>query len=358
MLEIRRRPTRKIFIGGVDIGGDAPIRVQSMTNTPTRDIRATVEQIHLLEKAGCELIRVAVNELEAARAIPQIKKEIEIPLIADIHFDHKLAIEAVKNGADAIRINPGNIGNIHHLERIIEVCREREVPIRIGVNSGSVEKVFLKKYGGPTPDAMVESALQKIAFFESRGFSLLKVSLKSSSIEDTIHAYERFSALSDYPLHIGVTEAGPLLPGTVKSSLGLGILLYKGIGDTIRVSLTGDPIDEIRVCWEILRGLGIRQRGPEIISCPTCGRTQIDIIKIVEEIEDYLQDVSQVFKVAIMGCVVNGPGEAREADIGLAGGRDLGVIFKKGRVIKKVQGEKDLLREFKRELARFLRDNT
>ncbi len=354
MLRIKRRPTHKIFIGSVDIGGDAPIRVQSMTNTDTRDIASTTVQIKQLEKAGCEIIRVAAYNMEAAKALSEIKKQISIPLIADIHFDYKLALESIKRGADAIRINPGNIGGEKGLNMIIDACKEHNIPIRIGVNSGSIEKHLLRKYKGPCARAMVESALGKILLFEKRGFYNLKISLKSSSIADTIEAYEEFSSRSSYPLHIGITEAGGILTGTVKSSVGLGILLYKGIGDTLRVSLTGDPLHEIRVCWEILRSLGIRERGPEIISCPTCGRTRIDIISIVREIEDYLRDVPQVFKVAIMGCVVNGPGEAREADIGLAGGDDMGVIFKKGKVIKKIYGQKKLIREFKKELSLFL----
>ncbi len=358
MLDIKRKPTRKIFIGPVDVGGDAPIRVQSMTNTDTRNIEATVKQIKSLERAGCEIIRVAAYDMEAAKTLSEIKKRISIPLIADIHFDYKLALESIKRGADAIRINPGNIGGEKGLKKIIDACKERKIPIRIGVNSGSIEKHLLNKYGGPCAKAMVESALRKILLFEKKGFYDLKISLKSSSIKDTLEAYEQFSARSDYPLHIGITEAGGILTGTVKSSVGLGILLYKGIGDTLRVSLTGDPIHEVRVCWEILRSLGIRERGPEIISCPTCGRTRIDIIEIVKEIEEYLQNIPEVFKVAIMGCVVNGPGEAREADIGLAGGDDMGVIFKKGKVVKKIYGQKNLVREFKKELSLFLTNKT
>ena len=349
-----RRSTKKIFVGNVDIGGDAPIRVQSMTNTITEDIDGTTSQIKKLEKVGCELVRVAVNSKEAAHAIPFIKEKINIPLIADIHFDYRLAILAVENGADGIRINPGNIGSENKLDKIIEACAKKNIPIRLGVNSGSLEKDLLKKYNGPVPEAMVESAIRWIAKFEKRNFYNLKISLKSSSVMDTILAYTEFSKRSDYPLHVGITEAGPYLRGTVKSSVGIGILLSRGIGDTIRVSLTGDPEKEVIVAWEILRSLELRKRGPEIISCPTCGRTKVNILRIVQEVEEFLKGIEYPFKVAIMGCVVNGPGEAKEADIGIAGGENLGVIFKKGKVIKKVYGEDNLIMEFKTELSKYI----
>ncbi len=351
-----RKKTKKIFVGDVDIGGYAPVRVQSMTNTETTNIKDTVTQIKGLEEVGCEIIRVAVNTEEAASAIRSIKKEISIPLIADIHFNHRLAVLAAKNGADGIRINPGNIGGPDKLDMIISTCKDKDIPIRIGVNSGSLEKKLLKKHHGPTPSAMVESALNWISYFEQRNFFNLKVSLKSSSVEDTIAAYLEFSKKSDYPVHIGVTEAGPLIRGTVKSSVGLGLILSHGIGDTIRVSLTGDPKTEIKVAYEILRSLGLRYRGPDIISCPTCGRTKIDILKIVNEVEEFIKNIKTNFKIAIMGCVVNGPGEAREADIGLAGGEDLGVIFKKGKVIKKIYGQDKLIQEFKLEIENFIKE--
>ncbi|HDM76138.1 MAG TPA: flavodoxin-dependent (E)-4-hydroxy-3-methylbut-2-enyl-diphosphate synthase [Deltaproteobacteria bacterium] len=335
-ITIKRRKTRRIMVGTVPVGGDAPIAVQSMTNTETSDVAATVAQIQRLTEAGCEIIRVAVPDQKAALAIKNIKKEIQIPLIADIHFDHRLAIAAAKSGADALRINPGNIGGKKRLRRVVEVAAEHGISLRVGVNSGSIEKVLLRKFGGPTPQAMVESALNHLAFLEDLDFHEVKVSLKSSSVRDTIEAYRLFSQKADYPLHLGVTEAGTLLPGLIKSAIGIGTLLMGGIGDTLRVSLTSDPLDEVRAAYEILRALDLRHRGPEIISCPTCGRCEIDLFRLVHEVEKALINISASPKVAIMGCVVNGPGEAKEADIGIAGGRGQGILFKKGKVVKKI----------------------
>lgn len=345
---IQRRKTRQISIGPVKIGGDAPISIQSMTKTDTRDIRRTVNQIHRLEKAGCEIIRVAVVDQEAARAIGEIKKRIRIPLIADIHFHHRLALEAMESGADGLRINPGNIGGRERLKTIVLEAKDRSIPIRIGVNSGSLEKDLLKQFGGVTPEAMVLSALRSIEWMEDHGFHLLKVSLKASDVPRTLEAYRLFSKRSDYPLHLGITEAGRGHGAVVKSSIGIGLLLNEGIGDTLRVSLTRDPVEEVHVGYEILRALKIRERGVEIISCPTCGRCEVELTHLVEKVEKEVQAISQPITIAIMGCVVNGPGEAKEADIGIAGGRGMGLLFKKGRVIKKVR-EKDfasvLLRE-------------
>ncbi len=321
------------------MGGDAPVVVQSMTNTDTRDWKSTVRQIEELEEVGCEMVRVAVPDMEAAEKLPLIKSRINIPLIADIHFDHRLAIAALEAGVDGLRINPGNIGGPGATKRVVKMAKERGVPIRIGVNSGSLEKHLLEKYGHPTPEAMVESALGHVKILEDLGFDLIKVSLKSSDVLQTIDAYTLLSERINYPLHLGITEAGTLVSGTVKSALGIGILLFHGIGDTIRVSLTSDPREEIKVAYHILRSLGLRERGVEIISCPTCGRTEIDLIPLVEKAEKELARIKSPLKVAIMGCVVNGPGEAREADVGVAGGRGVGIIFKKGEVIGKVKEE-------------------
>lgn len=331
-----RRKTRKIRIGSVMVGGGAPIVVQSMTNTDTRDVKATVRQINRLDRAGCEIVRLAIPDREAARALGQIKSGVEIPLIADIHFDYRLAIAALDAGADALRINPGNIGSRKALEKILGKASECGVPIRIGVNAGSLPRRIVKKYGHPTPEAMVESALESVKDFEELGFREIKLSIKSSSVLSTIEAYELLSKEIDYPLHLGVTEAGSLIAGTVKSALGIGVLLLKGIGDTIRVSLSGDPEEEVKVAYEILRALDLRHFGPEIISCPTCGRCEVDLLGIIRRVEKGLRGLKASPKVAIMGCVVNGPGEAREADIGVAGGRGQGILFKRGRLIKKV----------------------
>ncbi|MBW1744561.1 MAG: flavodoxin-dependent (E)-4-hydroxy-3-methylbut-2-enyl-diphosphate synthase, partial [Deltaproteobacteria bacterium] len=331
-----RKQTRQISIGGVKIGGGAPISVQSMTSTFTHDVDATVAQIRRLEEVGCELVRVAVPDQPAAEAVSSIKKRISIPLIADIHFDYRLAIAAVEAGADALRINPGNIGAAKKVKAVAQAAKARGIPIRVGVNAGSLEKKLLKKYGGATPQAMVESALRNVELLKSFDFHEIKISIKASDVLRTVEAYRLLSSQSDLPLHVGVTEAGSLYSGTVKSALGIGILLSEGIGDTIRVSLTRDPVDEVRVGYEILKALKIRERGPDIISCPTCGRCDIDLVKLVERVEATLLTMTTPVQLAIMGCVVNGPGEAREADIGIACGKGHGVLFKKGKVARKV----------------------
>ena len=337
-----RRKTHQICIGPVKIGRDAPISVQSMTKTDTRDIGKTVRQIRLLEEVGCEIIRVAIVDEEAARAVAEIKKRIRIPLVADIHFHSHLALRAIESGADGLRINPGNIGGRDRLRPIVTAARNRSVPIRIGVNSGSLEKDLLKQFGGATPEAMVSSALRTIEWMEDLGFHLIKISLKASNVLRTVEAYRLFSKKSDYPLHLGVTEAGKGSAAIVKSSLGIGLLLSEGIGDTLRVSLTGDPVEEVRVGYGILRALDIRKRGVEIISCPTCGRCEIDLARFVERVERGVRKISTPLSVALMGCVVNGPGEAKEADIGIAGGKGAGVLFKKGKVVRRLK-EKDFV---------------
>ena len=346
---MERRKTRQISIGPVKIGGDAPISVQSMTKTDTRDVRKTLHQIRLLEEAGCEIIRVAVVDEEAARAIARIKKKIGIPLIADIHFHPRLALMAMESGVDGLRINPGNIGGRDRLKPIIKEARSRSLPIRIGVNSGSLEKDLLKRFGGATPEAMVSSALRTIEWMEDLGFHLIKISLKASNVLRTVESYRLFSEKSDYPLHLGVTEAGKGSGAIVKSSIGIGFLLSQGIGDTLRVSLTGDPVEEVRVGYEILRALNIRKRGVEMISCPTCGRCEVDLTLLVGRVERDVKKIVAPLTVAIMGCVVNGPGEAREADIGIAGGKGAGVLFKKGKVVRKLR-EKDFVPVLLREI--------
>ncbi|MBW6519587.1 MAG: flavodoxin-dependent (E)-4-hydroxy-3-methylbut-2-enyl-diphosphate synthase [Desulfoarculaceae bacterium] len=349
---ILRRQTREVRIGDVMVGGNSPITVQSMTNTDTRDVEATVAQIHALEKAGCELIRVAVLDLEAAVALSRIRAAISIPLIADIHFDHRLAVAAMENGAQAIRINPGNIGGPAKLARVVAAAKVHQVPIRVGVNSGSIEKDLLKVHGYPSPEnptALIESALRNVRLLEDLGFYEIKISIKSSDTLTTVSGYQALARKTDYPLHLGVTEAGGLIAGTVKSSVALGILLYQGIGDTFRISLTRDPVEEIRVGFELLRSLKIRERGPELISCPTCGRTRIDLFTLAEAVERFVQTMKKPIKVAVMGCVVNGPGEAKEADIGVAGGNGVGIIFKKGKIYRKVK-EEELLTVFLQEL--------
>jgi len=323
-------------VGKVPVGGGAPIAVQSMTNTDTRNVEGTCEQIGRLSDAGCEIVRLAVPDFEAAAALGEIKARVQVPLVADIHFDHRLALAALENGADALRINPGNIGGRRAVAKVTGAAKEAGAPIRIGVNAGSLEKRILKKYGHPCAEAMVESAMEHVKLFEDLGFEQTKISLKSSNVVSTIKAYEMLSEKVDYPLHVGVTEAGTLVSGTVKSAIGIGYLLARGIGDTIRVSLTRDPREEVKVAYEILRALDLRHRGPEIISCPTCGRTEIDLFQLVETVEKALCGVAASPKVAIMGCVVNGPGEAKEADIGIAGGRGQGILFKKGKVVRKV----------------------
>lgn len=337
---IKREKTRQIMVGDVKVGGLADISVQSMTNTVTQNVLTTVRQIKRLEAAGCEIVRVAIINQESALAISAIKKKISIPIVADVHFDYRLAISAAKAGADCLRINPGNIGDGEKIKRVVACAKDLNIPIRIGVNSGSLEKDLLKKYGGSTPTAMVESAVRHIEFLRSLDFHSIKISIKASDVLRTVEAYRLISAKTDLPLHIGVTEAGPLFPGIVKSSLGIGILLAEGIGDTLRVSLTRDPVEEVRVGYEILKALNIRKRGPEIIACPTCGRTNFNLFKTVEKVEKELIFKKAPIKIAIMGCVVNGPGEAREADIGIAGGDGTGILFKRGKVIKKVPEEK------------------
>jgi (E)-4-hydroxy-3-methylbut-2-enyl-diphosphate synthase len=351
---ITRKKTKQIHVGDVAIGGNAPICVQSMTNTDTRDIAATVNQILDLQAAGCEIIRVAVLDLDAAAAIRSIRDQIKIPLIADIHFDHRLAIASMEHGAQGIRINPGNIGGPEKLAKVIDAAKAHEVPIRVGVNSGSVEKDILKQYGGPTPKALVASALKNIRLLENLHFYEMKISIKSSDVLNTVDAYRLLSSQTDYPLHLGVTEAGGLIGGTVKSSVALGLLLYDGIGDTFRISLTRDPVEEIRVAYELLRSLRIRERGPELISCPTCGRCQINLFGLAEKVEKYIQTIQTPLKIAVMGCVVNGPGEAKEADIGLAGGNGVGIIFKKGKLYRKV-AEEELYDVFIKELEEMSR---
>ncbi len=335
----QRRASRQITVGNVKVGGDAEIAVQSMTNTFTQDISATMSQIKRLEEAGCEIVRVAVPDEEAAAAISAIKKGISIPLIADIHFDYRLAIAAAKSGADGLRFNPGNIGNKIKVKALVDCAKDLNIPIRIGVNSGSLEKDLLKKYQGATPAAMAESALRHVELLTNLDFYQIKISVKASDVRRTVAAYRLLSAKCDFPLHIGVTEAGGLFPGIVKSALGIGMLLAEGIGDTLRVSLTRDPAEEVRVAYEILKALDIRRRGPEIISCPTCGRCKIPLFDIAEEVERALLTCRLPIKIAIMGCVVNGPGEAKEADIGIAGGDGIGILFKKGEVVKKFPQE-------------------
>ena len=333
---MHRDQTREVSIGNVVIGGGNPIRIQSMTNTATEDVEATVEQILELEKAGCEIIRCTVPGPEAARALSEIKKQIHIPLVADIHFDYKMAIAAIENGADKIRINPGNIGGADKVRAVVEAARERNIPIRVGVNSGSLEKTILAKYGGVTAEGIVESALDKVHMIEDQGYDNLVISIKSSDVLMCVKAHELLAAQTDYPLHVGITESGTVLSGSIKSAIGLGLILSQGIGDTIRVSLTGDPVEEIRAAKLILRTLDLRKGGIEVVSCPTCGRTKIDLIGLAAKVEKLVEDYPLDIKVAVMGCAVNGPGEAREADIGIAGGIGEGLLIKKGEIVRKV----------------------
>ncbi len=337
---IIRKKTKKIRVGDQFIGGDAPVTVQSMTNTDTRDIAATIAQIKRLEEAGCDIVRVAIPDEEAAQAVKNIKKAIRIPLVADIHFDYRLALICIENGVDKIRLNPGNIGGRDRVKKVVDLAQPRGIPIRIGVNSGSVEKSILEKYGGVTPEGMVESGLNHARMLEDFGFTDIAFSLKASSVPMTIEAYRQMTLKSDYPLHIGVTEAGTLFAGTVKSAAGLGCLLSEGIGDTLRVSLTGDPVEEIRVGIELLKALGLRKAGVEFVSCPTCGRCKIDLIKVANEVEQRLAGSDKQIRVAVMGCAVNGPGEAREADIGIAGGDGVALLFKKGEIVRKIPQDK------------------
>jgi (E)-4-hydroxy-3-methylbut-2-enyl-diphosphate synthase len=337
---ILRKLTRQIAVGSVAVGGANPVSVQSMTKTDTRDVAATVSQIRSLASVGCEIIRCAVPDEEAAKALGLIRRQIAIPLIADIHFDYRLALEAISQGVDGLRLNPGNIGAEWKVKEVVTAAQERGVPIRIGVNAGSLEKQLLEKYRHPTPEAIVESAEGHIRILEDLNFHNIKVSLKASNVMMTVDAYRLFSSRHDYPLHIGITETGPASTGSIKSAVGLGILLNEGIGDTMRVSLTADPEEEVRVAYEILRAAGVRKRGAEIVSCPTCGRCQVDLRPIAEEVERALRAVDKQITVAVMGCVVNGPGEAREADYGIAGGKGMGMLFKKGEVVRTVpEGE-------------------
>ena len=347
---ITRRDTRTVYVGGVPIGGGNPIRIQSMCNTRTEDVKATVEQILRLERAGCEIIRAAVPTMEAARALKEIKAQIHIPLVADIHFDYRLAIAAMENGADKIRINPGNIGSRERVRAVVDVAREKRIPIRVGVNGGSLEKEILAKYGGVTPEGLVESALAQVRLIEDMGWDQLVISIKSSDVMMCVRAHELIAEQTDYPLHVGITEAGTVNAGNIKSSVGLGIILYQGIGDTIRVSLTGDPAEEVKTAKQILRALGLRRGGIEVVSCPTCGRTRIDLISLAGQVETMVSEFDDLdIKVAVMGCVVNGPGEAREADIGIAGGIGEGLLIKKGEILRKVP-EAELLEALRAEL--------
>lgn len=351
-IETRRKQTRRIWVGKVPIGSGAPIAVQSMTNTFTADVVATVSQIKRLQDAGCEIVRVAVPDKEAARAIKTIKQQVALPVIADIHFSSRLAIASARAGADALRINPGNIGGKTKIKAVVDCANDHGISIRVGVNSGSIEKELLEKYQAATVSAMVESAMRQLEMIGSFGFENMKVSLKASDVGRTIDACRLFTQKSDFPVHLGVTEAGGLFPGLVKSAIGIGTLLSEGIGDTIRVSLTRDPVEEVRAAYEILKALGIRQRGPEIISCPTCGRCNIDLFHIVDEVENVTLNMMAPIKIAIMGCVVNGPGEAREADIGIAGGDGRGVLFKKGEVVKTFP-ESKLMEVLLKEIAEY-----
>ncbi|GAB5046850.1 flavodoxin-dependent (E)-4-hydroxy-3-methylbut-2-enyl-diphosphate synthase [Thermodesulfovibrio sp. TK110] len=351
---IERKKTRRIYVGNVSIGDGAPVRVQSMTKTDTRNIQTTVKEIRRLEKAGCEIVRVAVPDETAAKALGEIKKRIKIPLIADIHFNYKLAVEAIAQGVDGLRINPGNIGAKWKVKEVVIAAKDRKIPIRIGVNAGSLPKDLVEKHNGPTPQAMVEAAERHIEILEELDFHDIKVSLKASDVMKTVEAYRAFSSKYDYPLHVGITETGPIPEGVVKSSIGLGLLLLEGIGDTIRVSLTDSSVVEVDVAYEILRVVGLRNVGVEIISCPTCGRCEVNIKKMVMQVKRALKNVKEPIKIAVMGCAVNGPGEAKEADFGIAGGRTQGIVFAKGKIIKTVKESElvnALIEEIKKAIA-------
>jgi len=350
---MKRKLTRRIQVGNKEIGGDAPIAVQSMTNTDTRDIESTVAQILRLEEAGCDIIRCTVPDEEAADALSLIIPRIHIPLVADIHFDYKLALKSIKNGVAKLRINPGNIGNREKVKEVVSAAKDNGIPIRIGVNSGSLQRDILQKYGGVCPEALVESALRHVEILEELDYTDIVISVKSSDVMEMIEAYRLLSGKVDYPLHLGVTESGTLRTGTIKSSIGIGALLSEGIGDTIRVSLTDDPIEEVKVGKEILKSLGIIKEGIELISCPTCGRTQLDLMKMAKEVEERLSHVKKHIKIAVMGCAVNGPGEARRADVGIAGGKGEGLIFRKGEIIRKVK-EDELVNELIKEVKKLL----
>ena len=347
-----RRKCREISVGDVKIGGNNPISIQSMTNTDTRDANSTIEQIKSLELVGCDVVRIAVPDMEAAKNIGNIKSKVNIPVIADIHFDYRLALEAIEQGVDGVRINPGNIGSIDKVKMVVEKCKEKNLKIRIGVNGGSLEKELLEKYGSATAQALVESALGHVKILEDLDFYNIVISLKSSDIYKTIDAYELISKKIDYPLHIGITESGSVKKGTIKSSIGVGALLLKGIGDTIRISLTGDPCEEVVVGKEILRSLDLLNDKIKVVSCPTCGRCNIDLISVVNEVEEKINHLDKDITVAIMGCAVNGPGEAREADIGIAGGKGEGLLFKKGEIIRKIKGN-DLVKELLEEIDKY-----
>ncbi|HSC35559.1 MAG TPA: flavodoxin-dependent (E)-4-hydroxy-3-methylbut-2-enyl-diphosphate synthase [Thermodesulfobacteriota bacterium] len=348
------RKSRQIRIGKVSVGGGAPVTVQSMTKTDTRDVPATVAQIKSLEKAGCDIVRLAVPDMDAALALGKIRKQTKIPIVSDIHFDYRLALEAVRQGVDGMRINPGNIGAKYRIKAVVDAVRERGIPIRIGVNSGSLEKDILKKHGSPTPEALAESALRHVSILEDLDFRDIKISVKSTDVKKMIAAYRILAEVTDYPLHLGVTEAGTYEMGTIKSSVGIGTLLAEGIGDTIRVSLTGDPVDEIDVGIKILKSLGIRRNGIELISCPGCGRLEIDLMKLVKDVEDRIAglELPRPIKIAILGCVVNGPGEASEADIGIAGGRGKGMLYKDGKLVRSFK-EGQIVDELVKELETF-----
>ncbi|MFC1608595.1 flavodoxin-dependent (E)-4-hydroxy-3-methylbut-2-enyl-diphosphate synthase [Patescibacteria group bacterium] len=350
---MERKKTRKIKIGDVYVGGDAPIVVQSMCNTDTRDVDATVSQIRELTQAGCEIIRIAVPDMEAAKAIGEIKKQINIPLVADIHFSAEFAMETIRQGIDKLRINPGNIGSEEKIAMLVEECKKNKIPIRIGVNAGSLEKDILEAHGGiATAEGMVESAMRHIKILEKYDFEDIAISMKACDIERTVEAYRSLSEKVDYPMHIGITEAGTSFRGTIMSSVGLGVLLYDGIGDTMRVSLTANPVEEIAVAFEILKSLELRKKGISVTSCPTCGRTEIDLIGLAKKVEEAVKGIDKDIRVAVMGCVVNGPGEAKEADLAIVGGKEVGLIMKKGELVKKVP-EKDLLDEFLKEIEKF-----
>ena len=350
---MERKDTRKIMVGNVQIGGQDKVVIQSMCNTKTKDVDSTVKQILELEKVGCEIIRVACLDLEDAKAIKKIKEKINIPIVADIHFDYRIALEAINSGVDKIRINPGNIGSEERVKKVVDVCKEKKIPIRIGVNAGSLEKELLEKYGKPTAKAMVESAKRHVEILEKLNFKDYLISLKASNLDLCIESYEEASKVFDCPLHLGITESGTEFSGTIKSSIGLGYMLRRGIGDTIRVSLSDDPIKEIPVAKEILKDCNLYSKSPTLVACPTCGRTQIDLIKIAKEVEEFLKSIEADITVAVMGCAVNGPGEAREADIGIAGGIKEGLLFKKGKIIKKVRQE-EIVEVLKKEILKMI----
>lgn len=350
---IDRKKTRRIYIGNVAIGDGAPISVQSMTNTKTTDTEATVAQINALQAAGCDIVRLAVPDMEAAQNLGNIIAKVKVPLVADIHFDYRLALEAINQGISALRLNPGNIGSAERVRAVVKEAKAHHIPIRIGVNAGSLDKTLLEKYGGVTAEALVESALQHVRILEQQGFYDMKISLKAHDVPLTLEAYQLMSEKVDYPLHLGITEAGTARTGMIKSAVGIGALLAQGIGDTFRISLTGDPVVEVKVANEILKSLGMREYGPTLISCPTCGRTCIDLAGIAEQVEERLSDIKDPISVAVMGCVVNGPGEARGADVGIAGGNGVGLVFRKGEIIRKVD-EKDLVDELFKEIDAIL----